>query len=279
MSRRHQALTAAVLAAWCTHATHAAAPARPSSLSGPAPTSPPVTVTLALDAAQVTPGTTTRLRAFARIAPAFLPLAEQIFSWHLDLLAPDPEIATLQPSTLLRPRSDEDPVLGSPGITDGPHLLGIRDSFIELPAAGHSGPVELFSIAIQTLNPGTAVFRLRPGSIGSSAGVDFLVLPIGPEDPWSGADYSAASVSLTVSDGTLLPPGLRIRPLPTGGARIEVEVAAGSRAQLEDSDSPTPEARWTTIAESAPGETSLVWTTPATAPSRFYRARSIAAGR
>lgn len=233
----------------------------------------PVQATLRLDRASLGAGETTVIRAFAQVDASLRSTADRIFSWNIDLLSLDPEVAVPDPGSLVRPVSDKDPVLGSVGVTDGPHLRGIRDSFLELPGAGVAQAVELFSVTLRALAPGKASFRLRAPVGSGGLDPDFLVLPIDDRDAWSGAGYGGAVVTLTVS-GTAggTPPTLRIGPGPDGAIRIEASTVAGSRVAVEESDGLEAAAAWRRVAESAAGAATVSYETKPTASRRFYRA-------
>lgn len=233
----------------------------------------PVQATLRVDRASLGAGETTVIRAFAQVDASLRSTADRIFSWNLDLLSLDPEVAVPDPGSLVRPVSDKDPVLGSVGVADGPHLRGIRDSFLELPGAGVAQAVELFSVAIRALAPGKATFRLRAPVGSGGLDPDFLVLPFDDRDAWSGAGYAGAVVTLTVNaTGAGTPPTLRIGPGADGAIRIEGSTGAGGRVALEESDGLETPAVWRRVAEAAAGSTVVGYETKPTAPRRFYRA-------
>lgn len=246
---------------------------RGASAQEPSPTLLPVQATLRVDRANLGIGETTVIRAFAQVDASLRSTADRIFSWNVDLLSLDPEVAVPDPGSLVRPVSDKDPVLGSTGLVDGPHLRGIRDSFLELPGAGLAQAVELFSVAVRALTPGKATFRLRAAVAGGGLDPDFLVLPIDDRDAWSGAGYEGAVVTVTVNGtGAGTPPTLRIGPGAVGAVRIEAATVAGSRVALEESDGLEAGAVWKRVAESADGTAVVSYETKSTAPRRFYRA-------
>lgn len=233
----------------------------------------PVVASLRADSRQLAPGASTVLRAFARIAPEFRTMAEQIFSWNVDLLVLEPEVAVAEVASLVRPRSDLDPTLGSGGIADGAQIRGIRDSFLKLAGAGLDEEVELFSVTLRAVGSGTCVVRLRAGTFGVEEGPDFLVVPRGDEEPWSGGDYSGAVVTLNVrGGGAATPPRLRWVTGANGNLRIEVEADAGNAVGLEESDEVGAGAMWRLVAQSSAGTSVLSWEITPRAPHRFYRA-------
>lgn len=241
---------------------------------------PAVVVTLRADSASVNPGEETVLRAFGQVSETFRARADRIFTWNLDLLALAPEVMVLDPGSLVRPRSDRDPILGSVGTTDGPNLLGIRDSFLGLESAGVATAVELFSVRVKALGNGTAHFRVRPGTLGSDESPDFLVLPLGDDEPWSGGSYTAAVATFVVGDvAPTDPPALRIERLAGGAIRVVVEGPAGGSVALESADGIGAGVAWRRVGESSAGSSTYVWEGPPSGAPRFFRGIRLATGR
>lgn len=249
-----------------------------SDASEPEP--PAVVVTLRADSASVNPGEETVLRAFGQVSETFRARADRIFTWNLDLLALAPEVMVLDPASLVRPRSDRDPILGSVGTTDGPNLLGIRDSFLGFESAGVATAVELFSVRVKALGNGTAHFRVRPGTLGADESPDFLVLPLGDEEPWSGGSYTAAVATFVVGDvAPTDPPALRIQRLAGGAIRVVVEGPAGASVALEEADRIGDTLAWRRVGESPAGTSTYVWEGPPSGAPRFFRGVRLATGR
>lgn len=265
-------MAAGISAAWLLAANSLVAQ------QAPTPIPPPVTVVLRLDATRIEPGQTTVARALAQVAPDFRVRADRIFSWNLDLLVLEPEVAVMQAATLIRPRSDQDPVLGSKGLADGSILRGVRDSFLNLDRAGVDGLVELFSVTLQAVAPGTCVVRLRAGTLGTESSPDFLVLPLGDEDPFAGGDYTGATATLTVGSENGVPPRVRIGPGANGGIRVEVDVEPGTLMALEEADGLEAGVIWRRVGESVAGNAVLAYETAISAGRRFYRAVRLTGG-
>jgi len=232
----------------------------------------PVTVTLRSDSVTLKPGESTVLHAFAQVSPSFRDRADRIFTWNLDLLVLAPEVATLEANSIVRPRSDLDPVLGSTGTADGPSLLGIRDGFLNLDGAGVSTPVELFSVRLKALTAGSFLVRLRPGTIGADESPDFLVLPSVDDLPWSGADYTAGTVTIEVIEvGGASPPVLKVERAANGGLRVTVEGIPGRSVALEETENLGNDRNWRRVGQSPAGSAALVFETVPGGPSRYFR--------
>ena len=244
------------------------------------PEPPAVVVTLRADSSSVNPGEETVLRVFGQVSETHRARADRIFTWNLDFLALAPEVMVLDPGSLVRPRSDHDPILGSVGTTDGPNLLGIRDSFLGFESAGVATAVELFSVRVKALGNGTAHFRVRPGTLGSDESPDFLVLPLGDEDPWSGGSYTAAVATFVVGDiAPTAPPALRIERLAGGTIRVVVEGPAGASVALEEAERIGGEVAWRRVGESGPGNATYVWEGAPSGRPRFFRGVRSVTGR
>ena len=239
---------------------------------GMAQEGPPVAVTLRADATSLNPGESTTVRALAQVSLGFRALADRIFTWNLDLLVLSPEVIVLEAGSLIRPRSDLDPILGSVGTVDGPNLLGVRDSFLNLEGAGIATTIELFSVRVKAVESGAGLMRLRVGTLGADSSPDFLVLPLGEEEPWSGADYTAATVTIGVGGGgTPEAPKLRMDRTANGMIRVVVEGAVGSSVALEESDRIGVGVSWRRVGESPAGSATFTFETPVGAAPRFYR--------
>lgn len=236
---------------------------------------PAVTVTLRADAASIGSGTSTVVHAFARVSPTFEARADRVFTWNLDLLVLTPEVLELEPGSLVRPVSDHDPVLGSSGVVDGPNLLAVRDSFLDLDHAGVGAAVELFAVRVRALAPGAGQLRLRHGTLGTEGSPDFLVLPAGDDDPWSGGDYTAAFLDILVPDPGSpggAEPRLAVERDPTKGVvRVTVQGQPGDVVALEESPALGDSAAWRRVGQSSAGTASFVHETTPDTPGRFFR--------
>ncbi len=207
----------------------------------------PVTATLKLDHTRLKPGEKTVLRAFGLVTPGVISDSDQIFSWNVDLLVFDSTVARIDAAGLLRPASDRDPATSSAGTPDGADLRGIRDTFLNFPAAGRTEAVELFSVPVIATGSGVARFRLLPGSRGLALESDFLVVPLGDGPIVEGADYTAANVVLNVENVSIEPPLLAISLTPGGKVRIETTLPAGVQWVIEMSGNISSGAVWSAL--------------------------------
>lgn len=168
-----------------------------------------VTVTVRLDKTNLTAGETTTLHAHSQIVADRRAGTDRIFSWYVDVLNSNGQVAAMQPGDLVKISSDQDPRTSSAGIPDGPHRRGIYDTYLNLSGAGRDTPVELFSVPVKALSRGIATFSVVAGTGATDHFADFVVAPLGGGIPLLGGDYSAASVSLVVED-SVQAPSLRI---------------------------------------------------------------------
>lgn len=157
-----------------------------------------VQVTLSLETNRIAVGSNTLLHVYAQILSAYQTKTDRIFSWYVDLLNTNGSVAQGDWAKLQRPKSDRDMNTSSGGVTVGANRRGIFDTFINLPNAGRTNPVELFSVPIQGLAPGKTLFRVQAGSGVPNLSADFIVAPKGGGDPLIGGDYRAASQPLEV---------------------------------------------------------------------------------
>jgi hypothetical protein len=235
-----------------------------------------VSVTMTLDKPQISAGESTILHVFARIVPAQRPSTDRIFSWYVDLTGTNEVIAKPNWSTLAKPVSDKNPQTSSFGVMDGLLRRGIYDTFINLPAAGRDTAVELCSVQIDALTPGKSTFAVQHGTGASGLSADFIVAPAGGGAPLLGADYSQASVELTVSASAAPNPALAITSSALAaqtGLRITLNysVRPGANHFVEASDKLGPAASWLTV----PGgpHQSGTYTDTNSLRQRFYRLR------
>jgi hypothetical protein len=156
-----------------------------------------VEVTVSLDTNTVSAGGSTTLRVFARVTPAQQTNASQIFSWYVDVLNTNGAAATANYGAMVKAASDKDPQTSSTGTQDGVHRRAVYDTFMNLPGAGLTAPVELMAIPVTGSAPGQTLFRVQPGS-GAGLSSDFLVVPVGGGAPLTGGNYALAEASLNV---------------------------------------------------------------------------------
>jgi hypothetical protein len=235
----------------------------------------PVRVTLVLDTNKVAVGQSTILHAYAEIAPDVKPATLQIFSWYVDFLNENPSFASATYAALQRPASDKDPRISSSGTTEGANRRGIYDTFLNLPDAGHDGPVELFSIPVTGLAAGDASFKVSPGTTVPGLSSDFIVAPEGGGDPLVGADYSDASTTLQVAQSQVTSVPIHISATPLGGGQTRVsltfQVQQNANQYVESVDVLGASQNWRTL-PGGPHNTGTVTETNSL-PMRFYRLR------
>lgn len=237
----------------------------------------PVAVTMKLDQPQIAVGAATTLHVFAEVVPTVQARADRIFSWYVDVLNLNGAIAAANYAALQRPASDKDPRTSSTGVTDGSDRLGIFDTFLNLPGAGRSAPVELFSVPVKGLAPGQATIRIRAGSNLPQFGTDFLVAASDGGDPLAGGDYTTAIVTLEVASatggGTACTPVIGIERLATPNEpnrlTISFPLCAGSNHFIESTDALGSE--WQPLPGAPHNSGTVIERVSGTA--RFYRLR------
>ena len=237
---------------------------------------PAVAVTMRLDTNVVAVGQGTLLHVSAQVVPSLRPSADRIFSWYVDVLNTNGVAAGANYNAMLKSASDNDPQLSSKGANDGANRRAIYDTFLNLPGAGVTNPVELMSIPVTGLTGGKTRFLVQAGT-GADLSADFQVAPIGGGQPYVGGDYSAAFVDLTVTNSVPCPLSLVVTPLAGGGR-------PGGTFQLSFSPCPgrthTVEARaalgdipgWQAL-PGAPHNSGVVIVTNTTT-TRFFRVRA-----
>lgn len=178
----------------------------------------PALVTSQLETNRVPVGASTVLHVFAQIAPEYQGGYAQIFSWNVDALL-NGTPASFDATGVLRSNSDNDPESSSPGTLDGPNIRSIRDSFLNNTNAGRSEPIELFSVPVKAIEPGTALISIQAGALADEP--DFVVEPIGDGPTLIGGNYQAAQVQLTVlAPLTNIIAKVTQTPLPQNGGNL-----------------------------------------------------------
>ena len=230
-----------------------------------------VAVTARLDTNSIPVGGSTTLRVFAQVVPGLRPTTDRIFSWYLDVLNTNGAAASGNYVAMLKPSSDNDPLISSNGVTQGANRRGIYDTFLNLPGAGVNAPVELMRIPVNGLAVGQTRFVIQPGT-GAGLSTDFLVAPIGGGDPYFGGSYAVAFADLQVTAGNICAPVLQIARL-TGGtqARLTFTPCAGRTHTLESLSAIDGVAVWQTVAGAPHNSGNVV--VNITGAQRFYRLR------
>lgn len=204
---------------------------------------PAVVVTASLDATTINSGQTTTLRIFAQVAPAVRPSAERIFSWYVDVLNTNAPAASANFNAMVKPASDNDPLISSTGLPDGAHRRGIFDTFLDLPGAGVAAPVQLMTIPVTGLAAGKTRFEVKAGSGVPALFADFIVAPTGGGDPLTGGDYTLATADLEVLQGCFLL--MQITPLNNGAQlRMNFTPCAGFNHTVEFLDVLVSNGNW-----------------------------------
>ena len=226
-----------------------------------------VVVSLKLDTNQLAVGSTAILHVFAQVAPAQRANAERIFSWYVDLLDADGSVAQPDYNQLQKPVADKDPLTSSSGTADGWNRRGIYDTFLNLPGAGVSHAVELFSVPVHAVAAGRTLFAVQAGSGVSGLTADFIVAPKGGGTPLLGGDYSGASAELVVGGGGLL---LSIAPSDTPGRfTIAFPVQPGTNYVVQYRNALGQGSGWQPLPGVPHNSGSVTVTNDA--PQRFYR--------
>jgi len=235
-----------------------------------------VAVTLSLDDAQVPVGGTTTLKVYAQVVLGQRAASERIFSWYVDLLNSNGQVAGANYEALLKAAADNLANTSSTGFTQGANRQGIYDTFIEDTPVSKTGigvgsPVLLLTVPITGLAGGRTTFSVRAGTGVQGLSKDFIVAPKGGGDPLTGGDYRAASVELEVSSGPQM--AIASAPLPGGLARITATfpTTAGVNHVVEYRDQLGAGPGWQPL-PGAPHNSGRVTDTN-TVPQRFYRVK------
>jgi len=233
-----------------------------------------VGVTMRLDTNSIVVSGSTTLHIYAQVAPAFRSNAERIFSWYVDVLNTNGAVASASYAAMEKTASDKDVSTSSTGSSEGANRRGIYDTFLNLPGAGVAAPVELMAIPVTGLVSGKARFQVRAGS-GVPELSDFLVVPITGVDPFTGGNYSAANIDLTVVEGC----GVRLQVVPGNfgpGQRLQLSFipCPGFNHTVEYRDTLNDPLGWRAL-PGAPHNSGNVSVTNI-GPQRFFRVSSVA---
>jgi hypothetical protein len=174
-----------------------------------------VAVTMSLDSGAIAVGSNTTLRVFAQVVPALRSNSDRIFSWYVNVLNTNGAVASANYAALQKIASDNDPQTSSTGFTTNANRFAIYDTFLGLTGAGVSNAVELMAIPVTATASGMTEFRVLAGSGVPELSEDFIVAPLGGDDPLTGGDYSAAVLQLQVVAECDL--NLQISPVNGGG--------------------------------------------------------------
>ena len=230
-----------------------------------------VSVTARLDTNSLAAGGSTVLHVFAQVVPGLRPTSDRIFSYYVDVVNTNGTIATANFAAMTRPFADNDPLISSNGVSQGPNRRGIFDTFLNLPGAGVNSPVELLRIPITAQSGGRTRFVVSAGSGVPVLAADFLVALSGGADPVSGGDYSQASADLQVTGGGCVP---ELHVAVAGGgasAQLSFTPCAGRTHFVETRAGLGDVAGWQVL-PGAPHNSGSV-TVAVAGPNRFYRLR------
>jgi hypothetical protein len=234
-----------------------------------------VQVTLSLETNRIAVGSNTFLHVYGQIISAYQTNTDRIFSWYVDLINTNGSIAQGDWAKLQRPKSDRDMNTSSAGVTVGANRRGIYDTFINLPSAGRTNPVELFSVPIKGQAPGKTAFRVQAGSGVPNLIADFIVAPKGGGDPLIGGDYRAASQQLEVL-GSSAASNVLVSIVSTGlpnsvlkRLTMTFPLVSGRNHTVESRPDLGSGQKWQAL-PGAPHNSGLVVDTN-NAPQRFYR--------
>jgi hypothetical protein len=234
-------------------------------------------VTAQLETNRLPVGGSTTLHVFAQIAPDYRGGYARIFSWNVDALLSGSPAGRFDPATLVRPNSDNDPQSSSAGTVDDRNLRSIRDSFLNSTNAGRDTPVELFSVALLALAPGSVYIALQPGTFADEP--DFTVDPIGEGPTLTGGDYQQAHVQLDMYAPLEFSANISQTVLPANQGRlitISFPTSSGFNYTVESVTNtalPTPQPIWQPLPNSPHNQGFADDTN--SVPRRFYRVRAM----
>lgn len=235
-----------------------------------------VSVTMDLDASAIGVGQNTTLHVYAQVLPAYRPTSDRIFSWYVNVINTNGNVASANYGAMQKAASDKDPQTSSTGVTQGANRTGVYDTFLNLARAGVTNRVELMSIPISGVATGYTRFLVQAGTGVPNLSDDFLVALTNGNSLFGG-DYLAASVQLAVG----VPPPVTLRltnsvvPLPGNSNKVTLtyNTLAGYNHYVESRDQLVGGAGWQTF----PGgpHNSGVYLSTNNASVRFYRIRAV----
>ena len=232
-----------------------------------------VAVTMRLDTNLVTVGQTTTLHISAQVVPSLRATSQGIFSWYVNVLNTNGAAVGANYNAMLKTASDNYPTTSSKGTNNGANRLTIYDTFLNLPGAGVTNPVELISIPVTGLAGGKTRFLVQAGS-GAGLSYDFLVATTNNPSGYTGGDYTAAFADLTVTSS--IPCALNLTVIRLAGS-------GGPGGTFQLSFSPCPNYTHTVQSRAALGDlagwqplpgaphNSGVVLVTNTGPEQFYR--------
>jgi hypothetical protein len=227
-----------------------------------------VNVTIEADATDLMVGEATTVRVYGQINGTIAPVSEQITSWYVDVLNDNGAVLGAY-TNVFTPASDNTPATSFDGTPDGAHLRGIHDWFLATPAAGKGSRVELVRFDVTALAAGTSTLTVAPGTTLTGVVHDFQVAQLGFGGTFTGGNFSAASVAITVTgELDLSGLGLAIEVVGTQ-AEVTFNPVPGYDHVVEWSATLLP-LSWTPV-PGGPHNTGVVTQVVTGFPKRFYR--------
>jgi hypothetical protein len=231
-----------------------------------------VAVTARLDTNLLSAGQITTLHVLAQVVPGLRTNSAQIFSWYVDVLNTNGVAASANYNSMTKTASDNDPQTSSKGFNDGANRRAIYDTFLNLPGAGVTNPVELMSIPVTGVTSGKTRFLVQAGT-GASLSYDFQVVPSGGGAPYTGGDYTSAFADLTVTNSAApCVLSLAVKQLSGSAYQLSFTPCPGRTHTVEFIFAPTNGAVWQALS-GGPFNSGLVTITN-TGQERLFRVRA-----
>lgn len=203
-----------------------------------------VDVTMSVNRPFMLAGETATLRVFGRIKTALQPTSDRVFSWYVDVTNNKPGAVRVDWNTMVMQSSDNTQGFFSSGVNEGANnRRGIYNTFLNLSGAGKSSPVELFNVRLTALEEGAAVITVAAGTGQPNISYDFIVAPSSGTTPYTGGDYTQASLTVSTVPEFVTPS--KLVDLAASGRRLEYPTVTGFNHRVETS---TDLSTWTNIA-------------------------------
>jgi len=157
-----------------------------------------VNVTMEADSTSLAVGETTTVRVYGQIDGAIEAESLQMTTWYIDVLNSNAATASGYASVVTTASDNYLAAVPYDGTMAGENLRGIHDWFLDTAGAGKGSRIELVSFEVTALAAGVSTYSVAPGTTLGLAH-DFQVAKSDlSADPFTGGDYSAASVEITV---------------------------------------------------------------------------------
>jgi hypothetical protein len=233
-----------------------------------------VEVTARFDTNQIPLFGSTTFRVFAQVIPSLRATSDRIFSWYIDVIDENIEVAAADFEAMTKTSSDNEPGASSTGNGEGSERTGIFDSFIGLPGAGVSQPVELLAIPVTARTVGTVRFRARHGTGVTALSEDFIIAPKGGGDFLSGGDYTIA-----IDELEILPPcqvSVALRRVDPQNLELSFNTCAGFTHTVEMRSTLGDQTAWQAL-PNAPHNSGVITLANPASPQYFRVRREFAA--